>query len=154
MTEFTQNERSQAWEKLAARWSITEHYWYPLTGKEPADTLALYAPHFKQQLGGKFLHSVLNSEGVVTLIEFCEDGDASSLSANEVDFEYTGLEAFWSAPPFDWIVYCSHESSITLGGRSLLEPLKQAWPRWRNSQWRSPFERDYVRIEDSGGRHV
>ncbi|MCD6052439.1 MAG: hypothetical protein K0Q55_3857, partial [Verrucomicrobia bacterium] len=40
---------------------------------------------------------------------------------------------------FDWIIYASHESSVTIGGEWLLPAIKSAWPNWQNRIWTTPF---------------
>lgn len=36
---------------------------------------------------------------------------------------YTGAEGFWTDRTFDWLVYASHESSVTIAGKRLLPAL-------------------------------
>ena len=47
---------------------------------------------------------------------------------------YNGAEGYWSSPSLDWIVYASHESSITIGGW-LAEDVKERWHTWRDHPW-------------------
>jgi len=51
---------------------------------------------------------------------------------------YNGAEGYWSSDGLDWIIYASHESSVTVGGW-LLEEVKQAWSDWNSRIWTSPF---------------
>ena len=37
-----------------------------------------------------------------------------------------------------WIIYASHESSVTVGGW-LLEEMQAIWPSWQERTWTSPF---------------
>jgi hypothetical protein len=55
----------------------------------------------------------------------------------ELDLElfapaYTGAEAFWTDRSFDWLIYASHESSVTVTGVRLLPAFKRAFPGWRD----------------------
>lgn len=59
----------------------------------------------------------------------------------EVDYEldltlfeptYNGSEGFWIDSSFEWLVYASHEDSVTVSGAELLPTLKAAWPAWRD----------------------
>jgi hypothetical protein len=34
----------------------------------------------------------------------------------------------------DWLVYASHESTITVSGAALLERLRTCWPEWAAHQ--------------------
>lgn len=54
----------------------------------------------------------------------------------ELDLEifepaYTGAEGFWTDRSFDWLIYASHEGSLTVAGRQLLPAFQQAFPQWR-----------------------
>ena len=43
---------------------------------------------------------------------------------------YTGAEGFWLDASFEWLLYASHESSVTVAGATLLPRFRQAWPAW------------------------
>jgi hypothetical protein len=43
---------------------------------------------------------------------------------------YNGAEGLWCDSNFDWIVYASHESSITIGGW-LLPEIQAVWSNWQ-----------------------
>jgi hypothetical protein len=51
---------------------------------------------------------------------------------------YNGAEGFWCNNNFDWVIYASHESSITVGGWLLAE-IKNVWPNWKERVWTTPF---------------
>jgi hypothetical protein len=53
-------------------------------------------------------------------------------------FWYNGEEGFWFDKSFDWLIYSSHESSITLAGLILPE-IKKNWANWQYRLWDSPF---------------
>jgi hypothetical protein len=40
-------------------------------------------------------------------------------------------EEFCTDASFDWVIYSSHESSITVAGEQLLPAFQEAWPEWR-----------------------
>ncbi len=44
---------------------------------------------------------------------------------------YDGREGYWTSGEMDWLIYASHESSITVAGEWLLEAVKSVWPEWR-----------------------
>ena len=47
-------------------------------------------------------------------------------------------EGYWCDGAFDWIIYASHESSITIGGW-LLPEIKKVWSNWKEGLWTTPF---------------
>jgi hypothetical protein len=38
---------------------------------------------------------------------------------------------YWSSRELDWLIYLSHEESLTFAGRWLVEAIKEALPNWR-----------------------
>ncbi len=56
-----------------------------------------------------------------------------------VEWLYDGEETFWLDHKLDWVVYASHENSITVGGWLLAE-LQSSWTDWRDRVWTTPFD--------------
>lgn len=50
-------------------------------------------------------------------------------------------EGYWCSADMDWIIYVSHENSITVGGEWLLDEIKAIWPNWEERKWVSWTER-------------
>jgi len=50
------------------------------------------------------------------------------LDTASVAFYYTGAEGFWTTGDSSWMVYVSHENSITFGGRWLIEHMQKSVP--------------------------
>ena len=44
-------------------------------------------------------------------------------------------EQYSTSASADWLVYASHENSITIAGDWLVEVFKQRWPDWRDGTW-------------------
>ena len=42
-----------------------------------------------------------------------------------------GTEMYWSSRKLDWLIYLSHEESMTFAGDWLAQAIKQALPNWR-----------------------
>ncbi len=40
------------------------------------------------------------------------------------------VEAYWTSGRMDWLIYISHESSVTVAGDWLIGAVKEAWPDW------------------------
>jgi hypothetical protein len=41
-------------------------------------------------------------------------------------------EMFWSEASLEWLIYRSHEDTVTIAGAQLLSGLRAAWPEWRS----------------------
>jgi hypothetical protein len=80
----------------------------------------------------------LRAYGVDKLYEFLESGHAYKIQISEIHPFYgyynasTGGEGFWCSERMDWIIYASHEGTITFGGEWLVEGLKSLWSDWKN----------------------
>jgi hypothetical protein len=125
--------------QVAAAWGIAGGYWYPLDGVERQDVLAFQAPYFRRDLPGSTLHRLIGESGVSRVYELREYGPNYELDLGEMDPEYNGAEGYWCAESLDWIIYASHESSVTVGGQGLVAAIQQAWPAWDRFVWTSPF---------------
>jgi hypothetical protein len=119
--------------RLAERWGIgRSHYWYPLS--ETTHPLTVEFPlvavavaknsylsfgvdlHDEASLYRK-IRSFLDRRGVERVYEIWEEGDSFLLDLSLAEFRYgTGMEGYWFDEANDWVVYCSHENSVTLAG--------------------------------------
>lgn len=60
---------------------------------------------------------LLERRGVERVFEIREHGECYQLDLALAEFRYgPGLEGYWFDETDDWVVYCSHEHSLTLAG--------------------------------------
>jgi hypothetical protein len=52
---------------------------------------------------------------------------------------YNGAEGYWTSAESDWLVYASHESSITLAGEWLVAGFRDVVPDCDRYQYGGPF---------------
>jgi len=131
-------ESDRLWEELRKRWGIPESHWYPLAETSVEGIEAFQAPSFYAFYSSGELNKLLASRGVGRLWELREHGPEYEEELSVFDPFYNGAEGYWSSGDLDWIIYASHESSITIGGW-LLEDVKSAWPSWERRIWTSQF---------------
>jgi hypothetical protein len=74
------------------------------------------------------LRLILAEHGVTRLFELRESGDGYELDTAASEFIYNGDEGFWTAGEMEWMVYASHESSITFGGPWLAAAIRPHLP--------------------------
>lgn len=121
--------------KLAERWDAQprEHYWYPLRpDAPPPDVLALQHLHFLLEVEPAAFRALFFQHGVPRAFEFVENHLFER--DYELDLEWivpSGSEVFWTSRDVDWVVYVSHEHSITFAGDWLLAGIKAIWPNWQ-----------------------
>lgn len=131
-------ETDSIWKKLASRWEISEHYWFPLTLEKPDNVEAFQDAYFEKEVGAEKLQAILHSRGVGRVWEIREYGANYELELSAFEPYYSGAEGFWCDSNFDWIIYASHESSITVGGW-LLSEIQAIWSNWKERVWTTPF---------------
>jgi len=56
------------------------------------------------------------------------------ISAFRPTYGFNG-EGFWCCKQMDWVIYASHENSITFGGEWLINKVKGAWSNWESYLW-------------------
>jgi hypothetical protein len=128
-------ESQVVWDRLKQRFGLGEHpFWFPLHGDRPPDTAAFEAGAFYERFGAAGLRGILAQEGVTRLWELREFGAEYELDLCLVEPSYNGAEGYWTANDMDWLVYASHESTITVSGAALLERLRTRWPAWAAHQ--------------------
>ncbi len=125
-------------ERLRTVWGIREGYWYPLAQRERDDIEAFQHAYFEKEVGTEKLHTIFRNRGIERVWEMREDGINYELELSVFEPYYDGNEGYWCDETFDWIIYASHESSITTGGW-LLPEIKSVWSNWKGRLWTTPF---------------
>ncbi len=81
------------------------------------------------------LAAFLTRRGITRIFFVPEDGGGYEYDLGDEDFE-TGSETVWMLCDADWMIYASHESSITLGGAELLAELRAQLPSLDGFEYR------------------
>jgi hypothetical protein len=136
---LTTDESKAIWSRLRSRWEIRDGYWYPLADCKLPAVVAFKTNAFGEALAYERLRHVLAARGIERLWELRECGPEYEEDLSLFEPFYNGAEGYWSSGDLDWIVYASHESSVTVGG-SLLGELKTMWPTWQAHVWTGTFE--------------
>lgn len=76
------------------------------------------------------LRTALVEHGVERLFELREYGSGYEITVKLAGFRYTGAEGFWTNSAYDWLVYASHESSITFGSPWLVARMSEILPEF------------------------
>jgi hypothetical protein len=133
---LTAEESRRLWSELEARWGV-EWYWYPLdrtdTEEPPPNAVALNDDEFYEDEVQVRLRDVLAGLGVSRVLELRELLTGAECEIDLELFEpiYTGEgEGFWTDGSLDWLIYASHEGSVTVAGAQLLPAFKKAFPEW------------------------
>ncbi len=81
------------------------------------------------------MQSILKSWGIERVYELREFGDQNYLRSIDCwKPYYNGAEGFWFSDALDWIMYASHEDSITTGGL-LTDIIVSEWEDADKHEW-------------------
>jgi hypothetical protein len=131
------DESTAVWSRVRERWRLPAGYWYPLAGPAPPGVAAFNEIAFAEAVPADRLRGILAGRGVERVWELREYGPEYEQDVSLFGPWYTGAEGYWSSGPLDWIVYASHEHSITVGGW-LLDDVRAVWPGWEAHLWCGP----------------
>jgi len=143
-------ESKELWNKLKITWGIGDGYWFPLSeGRTPPNVLAFHVDYLKAINGLALLQEALGQRGISRVFELHEFGPEEpdyeiELSIFAPTYRWGG-EQYCTATGVDWVVYASHESSITIAGDWLLEKLKQKWPECTDRTYGGPYSTNDLR---------
>jgi hypothetical protein len=143
-----EQERAAIWQRVEQRWGISPTMnWYPLTDQpHPSDVLALEEDWFAYHIPPVMLRDILRQHGIELVWELRQEYVLQLVRRPrqrvvpphyEMDLYWliaraTEIESCWTSEHMDWLVYTSHEHSITLGGDWLLQEVKLRWPGWKD----------------------
>ena len=83
------------------------------------------------------IRALLRSRDITRAIELCEFGDSCEVDLAAATFHYgSGGEGFWFDHGMEWMVYLSHESSITFGGEWLITAVSGTVPDLQHYAYR------------------
>lgn len=132
---LTEAESTRLWKELEERWGV-DGYWYPLDRPPDAEP----PPHTKVFTAGPFLEPELQEDLRRALAELGASRvwqlrELETDTDNEIELAllepvYTGAEGYWTDASFSWLVYASHEDTVTIAGETLLRELQLRWPSW------------------------
>jgi hypothetical protein len=145
-----EDESKRLWNQLKRNWGIGDGHWFPLKdGPTPMHVIAFHCDYFEGMRGVNLLRDALKARGVENVFQLQEFGPPEpeyeiALSIFEPMYG-TGGEQYSTSGFSDWVVYASHESSITIAGDWLIRILKENWPEWSKRTYQGPYSTDDLR---------
>ena len=130
------------WNELRKSWAIGNGYWFPLKeGPISPGILAFHTDYFESIGGEALLREALEQRGISRLFLLHEFGDPEyevELSIYSPGYR-DGGEQYATSVQADWMVYASHESSITVCGDWLTEFFRRSQPECPERTYRGPY---------------
>ncbi len=111
---------------LKDKWHIDvdNDYWIPLSLNQYPNTQACYCDLdvFNRHVGMTKLNEILNSiclDEMIKIVAFNSVQKVNNLEEIEVGYDY-----FYTNKYADWVIYITHEGTITFGGYCLINKIK------------------------------
>ena len=134
---LTADEKKTVRLQLLERWKYDGDYWDPPESKCPTEFLFLATDHLTKADYEATIHFI-GEHATFPLLETTEDGTDSEIDQSE--FHPNCYETICCDHTYQWVVYGSHESTITFAGYQLLtfirklftgrEHLFNQWPKY------------------------
>lgn len=130
--------------RIESTWDITQHYWYPLYDCKRSDVLAFDDDYIKEDTEKiTDIRSLLVSFDCDSIYEMDEYRTVTLIKTNTLTPYLTdNLERFWFSDDMSWIIYVSHDGSITFGGNKLINQLKLKWKDWEFNIFNTEYNLD------------
>lgn len=133
---LSHEESKEVWKQLQKRWDVDGNYWYPLRNNMAfSDVIAFEAEWFYFQIPLDMLHGIFKTHGITRIWEAREGGAIYEMDYELLEPYYDGEEGYWTSEDMDWLLYVSHESSLTVAGGWLVSAIKATWPHWQQHLW-------------------
>jgi hypothetical protein len=131
-------EKDEIKRQLANRWNyVTDHYWNPLSDSTKRENLFIMRKYLTKHyieirayVMQNFSHVYRYGEGLIEP-QYCSE-------TSVLDFNYNGLEIMYFDKDFSWVIYLSHEETITFSGtllpiiKSLLNNEQDKWNKFES----------------------
>jgi hypothetical protein len=98
------------------------------------DIVAFNAEAFAAAVPHQRLQDILTARGIERVWELREFGPEYEQEVSLIEPRYHGAEGYWSSEGLAWVIYASHENSVTVAGW-LLQEFKKEWPSWEALVW-------------------
>ena len=134
---LTETESVEIRRKLRDRWGVAG-YWFPLSKCEPdTNVIAFHQELWERRRGTDLLCEALESRAIDRCWLMLEGPYNYEIDRTSIAPIYGGDEWFVTSD-FEWLLYCSHESSITVAGW-LADLFRARWQDWKEVAYGGPF---------------
>jgi hypothetical protein len=134
---LTKSESDKLRQTLARRWDATG-YWYPLSQLNSGmNVVAFHEELWEQRRGTEIFLRALEERAIDKCYALLEGPSDYELDRALVDPTYRGDETFMTSD-FEWLLYSSHEYSITVAGW-LADVFRSRWQDWARITYEGPF---------------
>jgi hypothetical protein len=109
--------------------------WIPMTSELVIPDTEIYQSEPFEVIEAKVIELLKATFAADQLFEIEEGGRVEFKLLDDCVFSYDGLEHLYTNQEGDFMVYFSHEDSVTIGGEKLLTELHKVWPAYKSHFW-------------------
>jgi hypothetical protein len=120
---------------LRQTWAWEGGYWYPLQGDSPRHSLALNEERWAKLAPDDRIRALLAQHEPGVCYRIREHDPDEETTVAELDSVYGWSEQFLVPASLEWVVYWSHEGTLTLAGRSLVAWIRDQVPDLETAAW-------------------
>ncbi|MBO9732711.1 MAG: hypothetical protein J7623_28970 [Chitinophaga sp.] len=103
-------------QQLLERWNYDGNYWDPVDPKCPTGVIYLHTTHLTANDYAALTHFI-SAYAAPYVLEITEEGIITAIPSG--DFRPEKEECAYCDEDYNWVIYCSHESTITFAGEQL-----------------------------------
>jgi hypothetical protein len=131
---MTSAESDALLEDVRLSWAWSGYYWHPLHPATRTDVLAFVSSLLEREFPEAKLRGLLCDLGIGSIYWHREFDPTEEATIESLPVLYGGSEMFIVDDSRSWIIYSSHEDTITFGGDRLISAIKNAVPGWARAQ--------------------
>jgi hypothetical protein len=123
--------------ELNARWNCSLPFgWIPIYDTATdEETVDIYSHDYFLPFAEQVKQCLRDTFNASTLYEIEEGGTVRLLDLDECVFDYDGHEYMYTDLSFSFLIYFSHEQSVTIGGEKLRDEIYRIWPEGFMHPW-------------------
>ncbi len=120
------------WRRLYERWGIHACWFLHINPETtPGPVIEFYTDDLFRHFGAEGIRTILHTHGITQVWEISAWNSENNAVRDLAQVEFFhGYEHFWTAEPIDWLIYISHEDTMTFAGDWLVAAIFAAWPGW------------------------
>lgn len=133
MIKLNKDQAKNVRNRIIDEWDAGESYCYPLNTSDRDDFICFPQDFFLKDFGLDQLKKTLGKLGIQNcyrLNEYPKDNEDYKIDLDNV-IAYNGLEKYYCDDSNSWIIYFSHENTVTFGGKKLIQTIKNEWGNWK-----------------------
>lgn len=140
MIALDKHKAKEIRQHMRDKWNAGYSYWIPLNEGEQSNIIYFPQDYFIENFGLQKLEECLSSLNIKICYQISEQesfNEDFEISVNEiVPFKSNVTEKYYCTDTLDWLIYFSHENTVTVGGIDLINTIKANWSNWKKVAYR------------------